>query len=82
MEQTYDHITPRLAAQRVAVMEVTDGNDGALAAGIDVAAVICLYSRELARWYKQGSLVLNSSQENAHPTIYQGASGREKRSNE
>ena len=27
-------------------------------------------------------IVLNSSQENAHLTMYQGASGREKRSNE
>ena len=59
-------------------MEVIDGNDGVLAAGIAVTAtmqlfvctpetshvgtnrahivlaVICLYSRDLARWYQQG----------------------------
>ena len=46
-------------------------------------AVICLYSRDLTRWYHRAHIVLKtSSQENAHLTIYQGASGREKRSNE
>ena len=39
-----------------------------------------LYSRDLARWYNRAHIVLNSSQENAH--LNQGASGREKRSNE
>ena len=57
VEQTYDQITRRLVAQRVApaaraVMSQTqafgdrgypDGNDGALAAGIDVAATMQLF---------------------------------------
>ena len=65
-------------------MEVTDGNDGALAAGIAVAAMMQLFVRTRETSHvvgtKRAHTVLNSSpQENALPTIYQGASGREKR---
>ena len=47
---------------------------------------VCAKKRDRAFWYKQSPftyIVLNSSpQENAHLTIFQGAPGREKRSNE
>ena len=99
VEQTYDQITHRLVAQRVApaarvILSQTQalGDRGYLWKRLRTGsryrfrchdAVICLYSRGLARWYNRAHIVLNSSpQENAHPTIYQGASGREKTSNE
>ena len=67
-------------------MEVTAGNDGALAAGITVAATMQLFvcTPETSHFgTNRTDIVLKTSpQENAHLTIYQGASGREKRSHE
>ena len=67
-------------------MEVIDGNAGALAAGIAVAATMRLFvcTRETSHvGTNRAHIVLNSfPQENAHLTIYQDASGREKRFNE
>ena len=66
-------------------MEVIDGNDGVLAAGIPVAATMQLFvcTPETSHvGTNRAHIVLKTSQENAHLTIYQGASGREKRSNE
>ena len=67
-------------------MEATDGNDGTLAAGMTVATTIQLFVCTPVTSHvgtNRAHTILNSSpQENAHLTIYQGASGREKRSNE
>ena len=68
-------------------MEVTDGNDGVLVAGIAVAATMQLfvYTPETSHvGTNRAHIVLKTfPQENAHlTTMYQGASGREKRSNE
>ena len=68
-------------------MEVIDVNAGALAAGIAVAAIMRLFvctSETSHVGTNRAHIVLNSfsPQENAHLTIYQDASGREKRSNE
>ena len=68
-------------------MEVIDGNDSVLAVGIAVAATMELYYVRTPETSHVGTnrahIVLKTSpQENAHLTIYQGASGREKRSNE
>ena len=67
-------------------MEVTDGNDGALAAGIAVTApmqlFVCTPETSHAGGTNRAHIVLSSSQENEHIMIYQGASGRDKRSNE
>ena len=67
-------------------MEVTVGNDGALAAGITLAATMQLFvcTPETSHFgTNRTDIVLKTSpQENAHLTIYQGASGREKRSHE
>ena len=67
-------------------MEVTDGNDGALAAGISVAATVQFFvcTPETSHvGTNRAHMVLNSPpQENENLRIYQGASGREKRSNE
>ena len=101
MEQTYDQITHRLVAQRVApatpsdsesnsklsAMVVIDGNDGVLAAGIAVAATMQLFvcTPETSHVGTNRACIIvlkTSTQENAQLTIYQGASGREKRSNE
>ena len=101
VEQIYDHITRRLVAQRVApaarvILSQTQafGDGGYRWKRWRTCsryrcrchdAVICLYSRDLARWYRtnRAHVVLKTSpQENAHLMIYQGASGREKRSNE
>ena len=64
-------------------MEVIDGNDGVLAAGIADAATMQLFVCTPETGTNRTHIVLKTSpQENAHLTIYQGASGREKRSNE
>ena len=69
-------------------MEVTDGNDCALAAGIAIAATMQLFvltpeTSHVVGTIRAHHVVLNSSpQENVFLKIYQGASGREKRSNE
>ena len=66
-------------------MEVTVGNDGALAAGITLAATMQLFvcTPETSHFgTNRTDIVLKTSQENVHLTIYQGASGREKRSHE
>ena len=68
-------------------MEVVDGNDGVLAAIIAVAATmqlfVCTPETSHVGTNRTHIIVLKTSpQENAHLTIYQGASGREKRSNE
>ena len=67
-------------------MEVTDGNDDALIAGIAVAATMQLFvcTPETSHiGTNRAHIVLNSSaQENEQLRIYQGASGREKRPNE
>ena len=68
-------------------MEVIDGNDGVLAAGIAVAATmqlfVCTPETPHVGTNRARIIVLKiSPQENAHLTIYQGASDREKRSHE
>ena len=67
-------------------MEVIDGNDGVLTAGIAVAATMQLfvYTPETSHvgTDRAHKVLKTSPRENAHLTIYQGASGREKRSNE
>ena len=67
-------------------MQVTAGNDGALAAGITLAATMQLFvcTPETSHFGTNiTDIVLKTfPQENAHLTIYQGASGREKRSHE
>ena len=67
-------------------MEAIGVNAGALAAGIAVAATMRLFVCTPETSHvdtNRAHIVLNSSpQENAHLTIYQDASGREKRSNE
>ena len=70
---------------KLSAMEVIDGNDGVLAAGIAVAATMQLFVCTPDTSHvgtNRTHKVLKTSQENAHLTIYQGASGREKRSNE
>ena len=88
VEQIYDQITRRLVAQRVApaarailsqtpkisVIEVIDGNDGVLAAGIAVAATMQLF---LCTPENRTHIVLRTSpQENVHLTIPRRAAGR------
>ena len=67
-------------------MEVIDGNDVVLAAGVAVAATMQLFVCTLETSHvgtNRTHIVLKTSpQENAHLAIYQGAWGREKRSNE
>ena len=64
-------------------MEVTAGNDGALAAGITLAATMQLFVCTSHFGTNRTDIVLKTfPQENAHLTIYPGASGREKRSHE
>ena len=69
-------------------MEVTDGNDGALAAGIIAVAAtmqlfVCTPETSHVGTLRAHIVVLSSSpQKNAHLTIYQGASGHGKRSDE
>ena len=68
-------------------MEVIDGNDGVLVAGIAVATTMQLFvcTPETSHvGTNRANIVLKTSpQEDAHLiTIYQGASDREKRSNE
>ena len=99
VEQIYDHITRRLVAEssasspsdsesnsKLSAMEVIDGNDGVLAAGIAVAATmqlfVCTPETSHVGTNRTHIVLKTSPQENAHLTIYQGASGREKRSNE
>ena len=72
---------------KLSAMEIIDGNDGVLAAGIAVAATmqlfVCTPETSHVGTNRTYYIVLKaSSQENAHLTIYQGASGREKRSHE
>ena len=71
---------------KLSAMEVIDGNDGVLAAGIAVAATmqsfVCTPETSHVGTNRTDIVLKTSSQENAHLTIYQGASGREKRSNE
>ena len=67
-------------------MEFIDGNDGVPAAGIAVAVTmqlfVCTPETSHVGTNTVHIIVLKTSpQENAHLTIYQGASGREKRSN-
>ena len=66
-------------------MEIIDGNDGVLAAGIAVAATmqlfVCTPETSHVGTNRTHIVLKTSPQENAHLTIYQGASGREKRSN-
>ena len=81
VEQTCDQITRRLVVQRVApaarvilvtlklsVIEVTDGNDGALAAGIAVAATMQLFVLQRPRTLVQHDhrVLKRSTQENGH----------------
>ena len=65
-------------------MEIINGNDGVLAAGIAVAAMMQLFVCTPETSYvgtNRTHIVLKTyPQENAHLTIHQGASGREKRS--
>ena len=68
-------------------MEVTAGNDGALAAGITLAATMQLFvcTPETSHFgTNRTDIVLKTfpQEKNAHLTICQGASGREKRSHE
>ena len=68
-------------------MEVIDGNDSVLAAGIAVAAtmqlLVCTPETSHVGTNRTHIVLKTSPQENAHLTIlYQGASGREKISNE
>ena len=71
---------------KLSAMEVIDRNDGVLATGIAVAATMQLFvcTPETSNvGTNRAHIVLKTSpRENAHLTIYQGASGREKRSNE
>ena len=71
---------------KLSAMEVIDGNDGVLAAGIAVAATmqlfVCTPETSHVGTNRTHIVLKTSPQENAHLTIYQGASGREKRSNE
>ena len=64
-------------------MEVIDGNDGVLAAGIAVAATmqlfVCTPETSHVGTNRTHIVLKTSPQENAHLTIYQGASGRENR---
>ena len=63
-----------------------DGNDGVLAAGIAVAVTmqlfVCTPETSHVGTNSAHTVLKTSPQENAHLTIYQDASGREKRSNE
>ena len=71
---------------KLSAMEVIDGNDGVLAAGIVVASTmqlfVCIPETSHVGTNRTHIVLKTSPQENAHLTIYQGASGREKRSNE
>ena len=71
---------------KLSAMEAIDGNDGVLAAGIAVAATmqlfVCAPETSHVGTNRTHIVLKTSPQENAHLTIYQGASGREKRSNE
>ena len=61
-------------------MEVIDGNDGVLAAGIAVAVTmqlfVCTPEPSHVGTNRAHIVLKPSPQENAHLTIYQGASGR------
>ena len=71
---------------KLSAMEVIDENDGVLAAGIAVAATmqlfVCTPETSHVGTNRAHIVLKTSSQEYAHLTIYLGASGREKRSNE
>ena len=71
---------------KLSAMEVIDGNDDVLAAGIAVAATmqlfVCTPETSHVGTNRTRIVLKTSPQENAYLTIYQGASGREKRSNE
>ena len=73
---------------KLSAMEVIDGNDGVLAAGIAVAVAatmqwfVCTPETSHVGTNRTDIVLKTSPQENAHLTIYQGASGRENRSHE
>ena len=67
-------------------MDVIDGNDGVVAAGVAVVAAtmqlfVCTPETSHVGTNRAHIVLKTSPRENAHLTIYQ-ASGREKRSNE
>ena len=66
-------------------MEVTAGNDGALAAGITLAATmqsfVCTHETSRVGTNMAHRVLNSSTQENVHLTIYQGAPGGGKRVN-
>ena len=70
----------------LSAMGIFDGNDDVLAAGIAVAATmqlfVCTPETSHVGTNRTDIVLKTSLQENAHLTIYQGASGREKRSHE
>ena len=96
VEQIYDQITRRLVAQRVSSasspsdsesnsklsgMDVIDGNDGVLAAGIAFAATmqlfVCTPETSHVGTNRTHIVLRTSPQENVHLTIPRRAAGRE-----
>ena len=94
VEQIYAQITRRLVAQssascpsdsesnsKLSAMEVIDGNDGVLAAGIAVAATmqlfVCTPETSHVGTFRTHIVLRTSPQENVHLTIPRHAAGRD-----